>query len=74
VRPVNGANGLIKQYGLYPNDFVTHDRWLEMCAFCEENMGDTSLLGRWVTSNLSRSFAFKTEADRLLFKMAFPTG
>ena len=68
-----GANYMMLPHALYPRQegSISHDRWVEMKAFCRETF---PFYGGWLTSHLSFSFAFKKESDRLVFLMAFPNG
>jgi hypothetical protein len=78
MKPVGGANYMMLRYALYPinHETISRERYNEMRAYCSETFGDNSLFGAncWISSPYSKSFAFKNEGDRIVFRMAFPEG
>jgi len=73
-----GANYMMLPHALYPIDCetISLERYREMRAFCFGAFGENGILGShcWLSSHISKSFAFKNEGDRIVFRMAFPEG
>lgn len=73
---LGGANYMMLPNALYPtDDRISIERFREMRQFCLETFGGSSTGPHaWLSSHISKSFAFKSEADRIVFRMAFPEG
>lgn len=69
TKPVNGANGMLKSFGLYPCEKVSKERYDEMKDFCTRTFGPMG--GVWDSSYLSHSFGFRHENHRTVFLVAF---
>lgn len=75
TKPINGANGMLKRYALYPLKTPTKERYIEMKEYCKATFGGVGgLRYTWDSSYMSFSFGFRNENDRLLFLMKFYNG